>query len=141
MNRLAVLMLPAIAGALVACGSAAPRAGSNVHIGGVVHARAEAKRRSNDAAPEIESMWFDSLDIARGGEWRGTIDTSTNVASLEIRSNLFSIAAKRSDFGHFAFRTEVFDVPSIFVRAYRLRIIARNTAGDEAETDVPFRIR
>lgn len=100
-----------------------------------------APQRANDAPPEIVRVWFNSTDLNRGRVWRGDIVTSSNVASVEVRTNLFSISAARTDFGHFHFRDDVFDVPSIFIRAYNLRVIARNTAGREAEVDLPFRIR
>jgi hypothetical protein len=35
----------------------------------------------------------------------------------------------------------VLDTPPIFVRAYALRIIARNSAGSEYEEDLPFHLR
>jgi len=36
---------------------------------------------------------------------------------------------------------DVLDAPPIFVRAYSLRIIARNSAGLVYEEDLPFRLR
>ena len=67
--------------------------------------------------------------------------TTTNVASLEIRTNLFSLDVPRTAFGRFAFTLDVLDVPPIFVRAYALRLIARNSAGVQFEKDVPMRLR
>lgn len=65
--------------------------------------------------------------------------TSTNVASVEIRTDLFSFNAERTAFGQFAFHQRVIDLPSVFERGYVLRVIARNTAGVTAEQDIPFR--
>ncbi len=96
---------------------------------------------SATAPPQIVGMAFNSLDVARGGTWSGDFITSSNVASVEVRSNLFSIDAPRTAFGRFHFDIDVFDVPPIFVRSYAVRVIARNAAGVEAEEDVPFRIR
>lgn len=127
--------------ALAACSSAAPPVPAEVRVGGAMPSAATVRVLPPDAPPEIASLWFNSLDVARGDEWAGRIETGSNVASVEVRSNLFSIAATRSGFGHFAFRTAVFDVPPIFIRGYKLRVIARNTAGEEAEVDLPFRIR
>ena len=67
--------------------------------------------------------------------------TGTNVASIEVRTNLFSINVPRIKPGRFAFTFTVLDTPPIFVRAYRLRVIARNSAGHAYEEDLPFRIR
>ena len=58
-----------------------------------------------------------------------------------MRTNLFSINVPRRAPGRFAFTLNVLDTPPIFVRAYSLRVIARNSAGQEYEEDLPFRIR
>ena len=97
--------------------------------------------RGNDAAPVIVASHFSSLDLTRPSQWSGEFITSTNVASLEVRSNLFSINVPRKAFGRFAFTLDVLDVPPIFIRSYRLEIIARNSAGEETELDLPLRIR
>ena len=86
-------------------------------------------------------MRFSSLDVRRGERWSGAFIASTNVASLEVRTNLFSINVPKRTAGRFAFTLNVLDTPPIFVRAYRLRVIARNSAGKPYEEDLPFRIR
>jgi len=86
-------------------------------------------------------MWFSSDDARRGERWSGTIIASTNVASVEVRTNLFSIDVPRRGYGDFRFTLHVFDVPPIFIRPYNLRVIARNSAGESVEEDLPFRIR
>lgn len=95
----------------------------------------------NDAAPQLLSVRFTSLDVKRGERWSGAFVTSTNVASVEVRTPLFSIDVPRSSFGRFAFAVDVLDVPPIFVRPYRLEVIARNSAGSSVAEDLPFRIR
>jgi hypothetical protein len=94
----------------------------------------------NGASPRIVAMRFSGDEVRRGQTWSGTIITSTNVASVEVRTNLFSINVPRRTFGDFRFTLRVYDVPPIFIRAYRLRVIARNAAGQTVEEDVPFRI-
>lgn len=95
----------------------------------------------NDALPRILAMRFSAADVRRGQDWSGQIVTTTNVASVEVRTSLFSIDVPRTSFGRFAFRLHVLDVPPIFIRAYQVRVIARNSAGTEAEEDFPLRIR
>jgi len=96
---------------------------------------------TNDAPPAIVAAHFSSLEVKRGESWSGTFVTGTNAASLEVRTNLFSIDVPRTSFGRFAFQADLFDTPPIFVRPYRLRVIARNSAGQETEEDLPFEIR
>lgn len=91
-------------------------------------------------APQIVAMHFSSLRVLRGEEWTGAIVTGTNIASVEVRTNLFSIDVPRSTFGHFAFALDLLDVPPIFLRKYTLRVIARTASGIEREEDLPFEI-
>lgn len=95
----------------------------------------------NDAPPRILGMRFSSLDVRRGQHWSGEFVTGSNVASIEVRTNLFSINVPHLHPGQFRFDLDVLDAPPIFVRAYRLRVIARNSSGQEYEADMPFRIR
>jgi hypothetical protein len=91
--------------------------------------------------PRIVAMRFSSLDVRRGQRWSGWFVTGTNVASVEVRTNLFSINVPHLKPGRFAFTVHLLDTPPIFVRAYGLRVIARNSPGNAYEEDLPFRIR
>jgi hypothetical protein len=95
----------------------------------------------NDAPPRILGMRFSALDVRRGEHWSGWFVTTTNVASVEVRTNLFSINVPHVAPGHFTFTLDVLDTPPIFVRSYRLRVIARNSPGVADEEDVPFQLR
>jgi len=92
------------------------------------------------APPEIQALRFSSLEARAGTDWDGDILTSTNTASVEIGSNLFDFSAPRSRPGSFHFNFHLIDFPAGLVRPYTLRVIARNTAGQTREVDVPFRI-
>jgi hypothetical protein len=122
------------------CASHAVAVPANVSLGGRALQPAPAVA-ANDAPPRILAMHFSDGVVQRGQTWSGQIVTTTNVASVEVRTNLFSINVPRRDFGRFAFELRVFDVPPIFVRAYTVRVIARNSAGAQTEEDFPFRIR
>jgi hypothetical protein len=99
------------------------------------------KVEPNDAPPKILGIRFSSLDVRRGEHWSGWFVTGTDVASVEVRTSLFSINVPHVAPGRFQFTLDVLDTPPIFVRSYHLRVIARNSAGDEYEEDLPFRIR
>jgi len=124
---------------LSACASHLPDSPPNVAIGPA--ALPAPRIESNGAAPAILGMRFSSLDVRRGESWSGAVVTPTNVASVEVRTNLFSINVPKRAPGRFSFTVDVLDTPPIFVRYYRLRVIARNSAGAEYEEDLPFRIR
>jgi hypothetical protein len=124
------------------CATHVPAMPPNAGVGDALPANWPAPpNASNEVLPAIVAAHFSSLDVRRGNSWSGTFVTSTNTASLEVRTNLFSIDVPRTAFGRFAFQVDIFDTPPIFVRPYRLRVIARNSAGQEAEEDLPFEIR
>jgi hypothetical protein len=134
--RIGALALTAL---FAACASHLPETPANVTVG---PATLPAPRtEANDAPPRIFAMRFSSLDVRRGERWSGSFVTGTNVASIEVRTNLFSIDVPRRAPGRFAFVLDIFDTPAIFVRAYRLRVIARNSKGRQYEENLPFRIR
>jgi hypothetical protein len=130
----------ALAAAAVGCASRLPGVPSGVSVG-IVRALPSPRVEPMDSAPEILGMHFSSLDVRRGERLSAEFVTGTNVASIEVRSNLFSIDVPRIGYGRFAFALNVLDAPPIFIRPYRLRVIARNSAGAEFEEDLPFEIR
>jgi hypothetical protein len=134
--RIGTLALTAV---IAACASHLPDAPANVSVGPAT--LPSPRTEPNDAPPRMFAMRFSSLDVRRGERWSGSFVTGTNVASVEVRTNLFSIDVPRRAPGRFAFVLDVFDTPSIFVRAYRLRVIARNSGGRQYEENLPFRIR
>jgi hypothetical protein len=129
----------ALAALCQACASRLPDTPSNVAVGSLTLPTPIVE--PNGALPRIIGMRFSSLDVRRGERWSGSFVTTTNVASIEVRTNLFSINVPHLHPGRFSFAVNLLDTPPIFVRAYRLRVIARNSAGDEFEENMPFRIR
>jgi hypothetical protein len=135
-RRIGALALTAL---LPACASRLPEVPANVAVGLATLPRPRVE--ANAAPPRILAMRFSSLDVRRGERWSGSFVTGTNVASVEVRTNLFSIDVPHRAPGRFSFVLDVLDAPPIFVRAYRLRIIARNSSGRQYEENLPFRIR
>jgi hypothetical protein len=138
MSRRAVAVL--FVCSLAACASQGVAVPSNVSFDGVRAVPTPAVA-TGSAPPRILGMRFSGEQVRRGETWTGRIVTSTNVASVEVRTNLFSIDVPRRTYGDFRFALRVYDVPPIFIRAYRVRVIARNAAGESVEEDLPLRIR
>ena len=82
-----------------------------------------------NAPPRIVALQLNETSIAPGSEWTGRIATTTNVASLEIRTESFSFNATRIAYGQFVFDQHVLDIVPQYKRPYTLQVIARNTAG------------
>lgn len=94
-----------------------------------------------NAPPRILAIWMNETTIRPGQRWVGRIVTSTNVASVEVRTESFSFAADRRRFGDFDFSQDVLDVIPQYRRPYVLHVIARNTRGGADERLVPIVIR
>lgn len=94
-----------------------------------------------NAPPRILALWMNETAIAPGSQWSGRIATTTNTASLEIRTESFSFNATRTGFGQFAFLQHVLDIVPQYKRRYTLSVIARNAAGVEAVRLVPIELR
>lgn len=137
LSRFSVLVL---ACAMLGCVSHLPETPPDVSVGSV-RPLPTPRIEPMDAPPTILAMHFSTLQARRGQRFSGNFTTGTNVASVEVRTNLFSIDVPRIGYGRFAFTLNVLDAPPIFIRAYRLRVIARNSAGTEFEQDLPFEIR
>lgn len=128
------------AAAALGCASHLPGVPADVAVG-PARTLPTPRVEGRDAPPQILAMHFSALDVRRGRRFSGEFVTGTNVASIEVRTNLFSIDVPHVGEGRFAFQLDVLDAPPIFIRPYRLRVIARNSAGVEFEQDLPFRIR
>jgi cytochrome oxidase Cu insertion factor (SCO1/SenC/PrrC family) len=94
-----------------------------------------------NAAPRILALWMNETSIPSGSNWYGRAITSTNVASLEIRTESFSFVAERPTFGNFRFSQHMLDMVPYYKRPYQLYVIARNAAGDRDEWLVPIEFR
>jgi hypothetical protein len=129
-----------LAVAAMGCASHLPDVPPDVSVG-PARALPTPRVEPMGSAPEILGMHFSTLDVRRGEQVSAQFVTGTNVASVEVRTNLFSIDVPRIGYGRFAFGLDVLDAPPIFIRPYRLRVIARNSAGAEFEQDLPFEIR
>jgi hypothetical protein len=84
---------------------------------------------------------MNETSIPSGTDWYGRAVTTTNVASLEIRTESFSFVAQRVAYGDFRFRQHVLDMVPYYKRPYTLHVIARNTAGDRDERLIPIEFR
>ncbi len=93
------------------------------------------------SAPRIVRLWLSATRITPGRDWLGRIATTTNVASVEVRTESFSFNARRIAFGQFVFDQHVLDIVPQYKRPYLLNVIARNAAGAEDVRLVPIDLR
>ncbi|MHB8148367.1 MAG: hypothetical protein ACYDGM_14055, partial [Vulcanimicrobiaceae bacterium] len=94
-----------------------------------------------NAAPQIIAVHFNQNVIHSGEIISGTVTTSTNVASVEVRMAGYSINLPRTNFGEFVLSYRTPHIPRVARGNYTARIIARNTAGVATEQDIPIALR
>jgi len=68
------------------------------------------------------------------------VETSSNVASVEVRVAGYSMNMSKVGIGRFALMYTVPSVPFFFNGTYSLQVIARNTRGDQAQRTLPIKV-
>ena len=100
-----------------------------------------AVREAPDAPPRILAMSI-STPVAHGGDVvSGTVQTSSNVASVEARIAGYSSSMQKVGVGKFVMSYRVPKLPFFLHRTYTIEVIARNTRGDAVTSSVPITIR
>jgi len=94
-----------------------------------------------DAAPQIVDVHLNQNVIHSGDMISGTVTTSTNVASVELRIASYSVNVPRTDSGQFALSYQAPHIPWFARGNYTARVIARNTAGVTTERDIPIALQ
>lgn len=128
---LRVLRAIALASALIGLAACAlgAHAPANVRIGGVERRPPPAPVAAPNASPRIVAIWLSAATLAPLQRFYGTITTSTNVASVEMRTEDFSYNVPRRTFGEFAFDYVMPELPPPVRRHFTMWITARNAAG------------
>jgi len=71
----------------------------------------------------------------------GTVETTSNVASVEARIATFSVGVPKIGVGRFALKYVVPNVPFFFHGTYEMTLIARNTAGNAVQRVIPITVQ
>lgn len=98
-------------------------------------------REPADAPPRILSMSL-STPVARGGETIfGTVETTSNVASVVARIGGYSSPMQKVGVGKFRIAYTVPHLPFFLHRTWTVDVIARNSRGDAVTSSIPVTIR
>ena len=104
-------------------------------------ARVDRIMEPPNAPPRILSMSISS-PVAHGGDVvSGTVETSSNVASVEARIAGYSSTMEKVGVGKFVMSYRVPKLPFFLHRTYNIEVIARNTNGDAVRSSIPITIR
>lgn len=83
-----------------------------------------------------------SSPVVHSGEVvSGTVETSTNVASVEARIGGYASPLRKVGAGRFALTYRVPYIPFFLKRTYTVLLIARNTRGEAITTSFPITVR
>ena len=93
------------------------------------------------SAPQIVAMSISSPVVHTGQVVSGTVETSTNVASVEARIGGYSSPLHKVGAGRFVLTYRVPYVPFFLKKTYTVLLIARNTRGDAVTTSFPITVR
>jgi hypothetical protein len=94
-----------------------------------------------EAPPRILAMHL-SRDVVSGGDTlRGTIETSSNVASVEARIGTYGVSFQKVGIGQFAIKLVVPNVPFFLHQTYTMQVIAHNSAGATTTQALPITVR
>jgi hypothetical protein len=93
------------------------------------------------APPRILAIKLSSTTISGGETVSGSVQTSSNVASVEARIAGWSMSIPRTRIGLFEASGQIPDLPFLAKGKYTLEVIARNSDGVKAERDVSITLR
>jgi hypothetical protein len=94
-----------------------------------------------NAPPQILSVAISETTVHSGDTVSGTVLTTSNVASVEVRVASFGRGLSKAGVGRFTLTYPVGNLPFFIRGTYAMRVIARNTAGASTETSVPITVR
>jgi hypothetical protein len=94
-----------------------------------------------NAPPQILSVAISETTVHSGDTVSGTVLTTSNVASVEVRVASFGRGLSKAGVGRFTLTYPVGNLPFFVRGTYAMRVIARNTAGASTETSVPITVR
>lgn len=95
----------------------------------------------SDAPPKIENVSISAQTVHSGDTLHGIVITSSNTASVEARIVNYSISVPKVGVGRFVLTYKVPWIPFFWNGTYQMVLIARNTAGVQAERSIPITVR
>lgn len=94
-----------------------------------------------DAPPRIVSVNVSETTVRSGDTVSGTVVTSSNVASVEVRVASYGMSLAKTGVGRFTLAYTLGSLPFFVRGTYQMKIIARNSRGDAAQATLPITVR
>jgi hypothetical protein len=94
-----------------------------------------------DAAPQILDVAVSETVVHPGDRVRGSVVTTSNVASVQARIGGYAMTLNKVGVGRFELAYTVAPLPWFLRGNFTMQVIARNTRGDTAERAIPLTVR
>jgi hypothetical protein len=94
-----------------------------------------------DAPPQIVSLSLSTRVASAGEVVRGTVQTSSNVASVQAKIGDYAAPMRKVGVGRFTLAYRVPNLPFFLRKTYMIQVIARNTGGMSVSTALPITIK
>lgn len=94
-----------------------------------------------DAAPQILSIDVDKTTVTSGDRVSGTVLTTSNVASVEVRVAGYGVSLNKVGVGRFSLIYTLGNLPFFVRGTYAMQVIARNARGNATQRSVPITVR
>ena len=94
-----------------------------------------------DAPPHILSIVVDKSTVSSGDRVSGTVLTTSNVASVEVRVAGYGVSLNKVGVGRFSLVYTLGNLPFFVRGTYAMQVIARNSRGDATQRSVPIVVR
>jgi hypothetical protein len=91
--------------------------------------------------PQILRVWLNTSAPHSGDRVVGRVTATSNVASVEVRVQGYSVSLEKTGVGKFEGAYTIPDIPPFLKGTYDLKVIARNVDGVQASEDVPIALR
>jgi hypothetical protein len=94
-----------------------------------------------DAPPQILDVAVSETVVHRGDRVRGSVVTTSNVASVQARIGGYAMTLNKVGVGRFALAYTVAPLPWFVRGNFTMQLIARTTRGDTVERAIPLTVR
>lgn len=94
-----------------------------------------------DAPPKILAVSISETTVHSGDTVTGSVSTTSNVASVEVRIATFGMGMAKTGVGRFALTYPIGNLPFFVRGTFQMHVIARNTRGVSTETTIPITVR
>jgi hypothetical protein len=108
---------------------------------GTFLARAKVPRLPSEASPQILTVAMSETTVRPGDRIFGSVITTSNVASVEVRIGGYGASLTKVGVGRFELSYTVAPLPWFVRGTFAMQLVARNPHGDATTRVIPLTVR